>query len=60
MDIGNMQKNNLLKIGHVVTEISSLTDRQTDTQTHRKTEPQTNTGLLITNHNTSQPLPRTK
>jgi len=32
MDIGNMHKN-LVKIAHVVPEISSRTDRQTYTQT---------------------------
>jgi len=34
--LGNMYKN-LVKIGHVVPEIRSQTDRQTDKQTNRKT-----------------------
>jgi len=46
--IGNMHKN-LAKIVHVIPEISSWTDKQTDTQTHR-----------CAHHNTSQPLPRAK
>jgi len=35
-DSGNMHKN-LVKIAHVVPEISSRTGRQTDRQTHRQT-----------------------
>jgi len=45
-DIGNIHKK-LVKIARVVPEISSQTDRHTQTDTH-------------THHNTSPPLPRVK
>ena len=44
-DIGNMHKN-LVKIARVLPEISSRTDRLTNTQMHRLTDPQTD--ILIT------------
>ena len=50
--IGNMHKN-LVKIGRIVLEICSRTDKYADTQTdrhaHRNTAPPTNDGGVIIN-----------